>query len=67
MIKMKALLVIPALMVLASCGPGSSPEGRSKLRDQAIQTQIDSLKNQTKALTDSMANMSKELRELKGK
>lgn len=54
-------------MLLASCGPGSSPEGRSKLRDQAIQTQIDSLKNQTKALTDSMENMSNELRERKGK
>ena len=64
---MKALLIIPAIILLASCGPESSPEGRSKLRDQAIQTQIDSLKNQTKALTDSVAHINMELRELKDK
>ena len=64
---MKALLIIPIILLLASCGPESSPEGRSKLRDQAILNQIDSLKIQTKALTDSIAHMNKELRELKGK
>lgn len=60
---MKALLII-TIILLASCGPKSSPEGRSKLRDQAIQNQIDSLKNQNKALTDSLAHINKVLREM---
>lgn len=61
---MKALLIIPAIIVLASCGPESSPEGRSKLRDAAIQTRIDSLKDQTKALTDSIEHINVELKEM---
>ena len=64
---MKALLIIPAIIVLASCGPESSPDGRSRLRDAAIQTQIDSLKDQTKALTDSIEHINIELKELKAR
>ena len=64
---MKALLIIPAMMFLASCGPESSPDGRSKLRDAAIQTQIDSLKDQTKALTDSIEHINMKLNGLKAR
>lgn len=61
---MKVFLIIPVIMLLASCGPQSSPEGRSKLRDEAIQNQIDSLKSQNKALADSVAHINMILKKI---
>jgi len=60
---MKALLII-SIIVLASCGPQSSPDGRSKLRDQTIQKQIDSLKGQNKALADSITRINTVLKQI---
>lgn len=61
--KMKTLLIL-SIALLTSCGPGSSPEGRSKERDQVIQNQIDSLKSQNKAMADSLALIDKTVKEL---
>ena len=42
---MKTILIM-LLFVAVSCGKESSPEGRSKLRDENLQEQLDSLKLQ---------------------
>jgi cell division protein FtsB len=61
---MKKLAII-ILLSLAACGHASSPEGRSKIRDENIQKQIDHLRDQNNALLDSIHNMNKQLKDLK--
>jgi len=63
---MKSLAII-LLLSLAACGRESSPDGRSQMRDENIQKEVDSLKNQNKALQDSITVINKELSELKHK
>ncbi|ULT25215.1 hypothetical protein KUH03_41440 [Sphingobacterium sp. E70] len=43
---MKKLAII-ILLSLAACGRASSPEGRSKIRDENIQQQIEDLRIKT--------------------
>lgn len=61
-IKMNRLCYVTLLILLSSCHQESSPEGRSKLRDEKIQLQIDELKQQNKALLDSISVINKKLR-----
>jgi hypothetical protein len=59
------LYTVVILLAFASCNRASSPEGRSQLRDEKIQLQIDSLKEQQGALTDSLKVLSAELSRLR--
>ncbi|GEM_PF-547007 len=61
---MKKLAII-ILLLLAACDRTSSPEGRSKIRDENIQQQIDALRDQNNALTDSISSMNKQLKGLR--
>ena len=58
-------LGIVLLFSLVGCGRESSPEGRSQIRDEHIQREIDSLKNQNNALLDSVRIINKEINRLK--
>lgn len=55
-------LAIIILLSLAACSPASSPEGRSKIRDENIQQQIDDLRDQNNALRDSIRTINKQLK-----
>ena len=59
------LLCIAALLTLIACDPQSSPEGRSIIRDEQIQAQINLLKEQNKALLDSITLVNHKLKTLK--
>ncbi|MGE8378501.1 MAG: hypothetical protein ACN6PN_09130 [Sphingobacterium sp.] len=61
---MKKLSII-ILLSLAACGRESSPEGRSKIRDENIQKQIDDLTDQNNALRDSIRTINKQLKNLR--
>ncbi len=61
---MKKFYVI-ILLALAACRPQSSPEGRSKIRDEKLQEEVADLKNQMNAIHDSVHIIRKELDELK--
>ena len=63
---MKKLAII-ILLSLAACDRVSSPEGRSKIRDENIQKQIDDLGNQNNALLDSIRTINKQLKDLRPK
>jgi hypothetical protein len=62
---MMKFMCIMLLFCLFSCGQQSSPDGRSRLRDAAIQLQIDSMKRQNIALLDSIANINRKLNAIK--
>ncbi len=47
---MKTVIMFVLLFVVLSCAKESSPEGRSKIRDNHLQEQLDSLKSQNAAL-----------------
>jgi hypothetical protein len=61
---MKSILVI-VVLALCSCGKESSPEGRMQIRTEQLQTDLDSLKLQNKAILDSLTSIRQELEELK--
>jgi len=61
------LLTIILLLSLAACNRESSPDGRSQIRDEKLQTEIDSIKDQERAILDSIRIINKEIRELKKK
>ncbi len=52
-------------MFLLSCGPESSPDGRSRLRDQKLQVQVDSMASQQQAILDTLARIRLEMKQLK--
>ncbi|MEO5996848.1 MAG: hypothetical protein ABIN89_08955 [Chitinophagaceae bacterium] len=60
------IVIIVFFFALTGCGPESSPEGRSKIRDEKIQQQIDSLKNQNRVIIDSLDAINQEIKKLKG-
>lgn len=62
---MKKILAIAVLLALVACGKQSSPDGRSIIRDEKIEAQINFLKNQNKAIIDSIMFINKELKVLK--
>lgn len=61
---MKQLIILLGMLMLAACGRASSPEGRSQIRDEKLQKQIDSLKNKNNALGDSINLINDKLKHL---
>nr|WP_288810957.1 hypothetical protein [uncultured Sphingobacterium sp.] len=61
---MKKLGVI-VLLSLTGCGQEGSPEGRSKIRDEKIQQELADIKEQGRALFDSICMINGELNELR--
>lgn len=59
-IVMRAILMM-LLFAVVSCGKESSPEGRSKLRDENFQEQLDSLKLQNEQIIEDIRLIKKEL------
>jgi hypothetical protein len=59
------IIIITLLLSLFGCGRDSSPDGRSQIRDEKLQSQLDTLKGQNKALLDSITLISKEIKRLK--
>lgn len=59
-IVMRAILMM-LLFGVVSCGKESSPEGRSKLRDENLQEQLDSLKLQNEQIIEDIRLIKKEL------
>ncbi len=60
---MKLLLTF-LMLTLIACGPTSSPEGRSKIRDQDLKVQIDSLKLQNSVILDRLDSLQMRLSQL---
>ncbi|MFD2147946.1 hypothetical protein [Mucilaginibacter antarcticus] len=56
------IIILIGTVVLTACGRESSPDGRSQIRDEKIQQQIDSLKAETRALADSIGIINKKLK-----
>ncbi len=63
---MKALIII-ILFSLVACNRESSPEGRSQIRDENLQAQIDSLKHQNTIIIDRINVIHEELKTSKHK
>jgi PBP1b-binding outer membrane lipoprotein LpoB len=62
---MKSLVIILiSTVVLSACNRESSPDGRSRIRDEKLQLEIDSLKDQNKAILDSISVINKKLQAL---
>ncbi len=59
--KMKLISVL-LLMLFASCGSNSSPEGRLNDKIKAMQNQIDSLKIQNEIILDSLTKTNAAIR-----
>jgi len=58
----KAILAIAIVsVVFISCDRSSSPEGRMTMKIEVINKQLDSLKQQNKAILDSLGAIKKEL------
>lgn len=57
--------VLILLLAFTACDQQSSPEGRSKLRDEKLTAELDSLKLQQMAVWDSIASIRAELRQLR--
>ena len=58
-------LLILFFSLLAGCGPNASPEGRMTLKLEQQQEVIDSLKQQNRAILDSLSRIRQDLQELK--
>lgn len=54
-------VVIMLLFLVVSCGKESSPEGRSKIRDEKLQQKMDSLKLQNEQIIEDIRLIKKEL------
>lgn len=52
------------LLALSACNKESSPEGRSKLRDQKLEQAIIELKSQNNSILDSIAEINKQFQKL---
>jgi hypothetical protein len=62
------LFLFALLIVVISCGPNASPEGRMTQKVESMHRELlDSLKAQHRDLLDSLASMRKELEELRKK
>lgn len=61
---MKLFISLLLLSAFASCTRGSSPDGRSQIRDEKIQLQLDSIKHQNKQILDSIEILNQKIRKL---
>jgi uncharacterized protein YlxW (UPF0749 family) len=53
-----------SILLFAACGKESSPDGRSQIRDEKLQKEIDSLKSKDNALRDSINLINTKLKHL---
>ena len=60
-------IILIGTLFLAACDRQSSPDGRSRIRDEKIQKEIDSLKNENRAILDSVKSINKQLHDIKYK
>lgn len=63
---MKQLTFI-ILLSITACKRESSPDGRSQIRDEQLQKEIDSLKDQNTAILDSIRVINRKLKDLQYK
>jgi len=61
------ILTLIFLFLITSCGRESSPNGRSQIRDENLQKEIEILKNQNIAILDSITLINQELKKIKDK
>ena len=59
------VLVSVCALLLAACGPESSPEGRMGIKIDKLQNSLDSLKAQNAMMKDSLGKLSVEVGQLK--
>ena len=59
------ILTILFFLFLTACGRESSPDGRSQIRDENLQKEIELLKNQNIAILDSITVINQELKKIK--
>ena len=60
------IFVFVFILVISACDQSSSPEGRMNMRMDNLQKEmIDSLKQQNRAILDSLGKIREDLRELK--
>jgi outer membrane murein-binding lipoprotein Lpp len=59
---MKYFATLLLMAALSSCGPNSSPEKRMSSKIDSLQKQVDDLSSQQKELKDSIAALSRDLR-----
>ena len=60
------ILIWVCIFVISACDRSSSPEGRMSLKIETLQKEmIDSLKQQNKAILDSLSRIREDLKELK--
>ncbi|SKA18252.1 hypothetical protein [Sediminibacterium ginsengisoli] len=64
---MKKVFSIAIAFTVAACGRESSPEGRSVMRDEQLQAELNLVKEQNKALLDSIAVFRLELNAMKAR
>jgi hypothetical protein len=63
---MRSLVLVSACaLLLAACGPESSPEGRMGIKIDKLQNSLDSLKAQNAMMKDSLGKLSAEVSQLK--
>ncbi|WP_017258311.1 hypothetical protein [Pedobacter arcticus] len=61
---MKAIAII-LLLAMSACNKASSPEGRSKIRDEKLEQEIRKLNDQNEAILDSINAINTEIHLLK--
>jgi hypothetical protein len=61
------ILTIILFLSLAACGRESSPDGRAQMRDEQLKAELDSVKDQEKAILDSINSINEELKALREK
>ncbi len=62
------ICVFGLTLFLIACNESSSPEGRMSIRIERLQKEmIDSLRQQNRAILDSLGNIRKELNEMKAR
>ncbi|WP_428664160.1 hypothetical protein [Runella sp.] len=63
--KLFKYFAIVLLLSCTACSSESSPEGRSKIRDEKLQAEIEHLNRQNRAVLDSLSAIRTELNALK--
>ena len=64
---MKLLIILMLTLLLAACGPESSPEGRMTIKMEDIRKEFDTLKQQNERLLDSLGRINERLQKLEEK
>ena len=64
--KIHAMLFVALIVIITGCDRTSSPEGRMSIKLENLQKEmIDSLRQQNRAIMDSLGNIRRELNEIR--